>query len=154
MDAQVLVETSKKSVLIVDDDPHILKMGCRTIRQMGFEAFEASNLTEAVNVLTSPVRIGLVISDVQMPGGSGVDLLNRMKQDKSWCSIPIALMTGGPLLNLPSGVLVLVKPFGNLQFRCALVSNLGGMCPGVAQDSGHKRLGPCSPLRCDIFLSE
>lgn len=149
---QILAESSKKSVLIVDDDPHILKIGCRTIRRMGFDALEASNLTEAVSILTSHVRINLVISDVQMPGGSGVELLDRMKQHDSWHSIPVALMTGGSLSNLPEGVLVLVKPFGNQQFRCVLIANLGGTCPKGALGS-LDQLGACSPTHCDIFLS-
>ena len=138
MDDQVLAEATKKSVLIVDDDPHILKMGCRTIRKMGFDAFEASNLTEAVNVLTSHVRIGLVISDVQMPGGSGVELLNRMKQDEHWPSIPVVLMTGGPLCNLPDGVIVLAKPFGSLQFRCVLAAS--PLTCGVAPDQSLREV--------------
>ena len=138
--------------MIVDDDPHILKMVRRTICKMGFDALEAGSVTEAVDVLTNHGRISLVISDIQMPGGSGVDLFNRMKSDRNWASIPIVLMTGCPLPNLPAEVLILAKPFGNLQFRCVLVAHLGGACPKATQDGVHNQLGACRPASCNIFL--
>ena len=150
---RVQLNAGKRSVLVVDDDHFIREIGCLAVRLIGFEAREASSLTEAVNVLTSG-RISLVISDVQMPGGSGVELLNRMKQDETWSSIPFALMTGGPLENLPVGVLVLRKPFVTLQVQCVVVASLGGMCPKAARGSGTNKLGPCDPERCDIYVNE
>ena len=154
MDDNGLAGEGKGSVLLVDDDPHILKVGCKAIRQIGFEAREASSLSEAVEVLTSHRRISLVISDVQMPGGSGVELLSKMEGDSDWSSIPIALMTGGPLSDLPAGVLVLVKPFRPLQLQCVVVANLGGKCPKAALDTGVDKLGACSPESCDIYGNE
>jgi CheY-like chemotaxis protein len=151
---RVQLGAGKHSVLLVDDDHFIREIGCLAVRQIGVEAFEASSLTEAVNVLTSHGRISLVISDVQMPGGSGVELLNRMKQDETWSSIPFALMTGGPLSDLPVGVLVLRKPFVTLQVQCVVVANLGGMCPKADRGSGINKLGPCDPERCDIYVNE
>jgi len=154
MNDRVLVSAGMRSVLLVDDDHFIRNIGSLAVRQIGFDVYEASNVSEAVDVLTSHGRISLVISDVQMPGGSGVELLMRMKQDKSWRSIPIALMTGGPLENLPEGVLVLAKPFQHSQIQCLVVANLGGRCPKMAQGSGFHVLGPCNPSNCNLHVNE
>jgi DNA-binding NtrC family response regulator len=104
VDNRGLAGEGKGSVLLVDDDPHILRVGLIAVRRIGFDALEASSLTEAVDVLTNHGRIGLVISDIQMPGGSGVDLFNRMKSVRNWASIPVAFMTGYTLSDLPAGV--------------------------------------------------
>ncbi len=168
MDAQYDPQTSKKSVLIVDDDPSILGIACRAVRKMGFEVCSAGTMLEALNCLTSDERIGLVISDVQMPKGSGLDLFNAMKCDNRWCSIPFALMTGGPLVDLPAGVFVLPKPFRALQICCIVIANLGGPCPAPHRQGDvpvrpHTRLVldsqsiggeqfPCRPQSCEVFL--
>ena len=154
MNDRVLANAGKRSVLLVDDDQFIRNIGSLAVRQIGFDVCEASSLSEAVNILKAHGRISLVISDVQMPGGSGVELLTRMKQDKSWCSIPIALMTGGPIENLPAGVIVLAKPFQRSQIQCVVVANLGGMCPKLAQGSSFHQLGPCNPANCNVHVNE
>jgi len=151
---RIQADSGKRSVLLVDDDRFIREIGGLAVRQIGFEALEASSLPEAMNILTAHGRISLVISDVQMPGGSGIELLNRMKLDETWSSIPFALMTGGPLSDLPTGVLVLCKPFLPLQIQCVVVANLGGMCPKAARCSGVKKIGPCDPERCNIYVNE
>ena len=83
---RVQLNAGKRSVLVVDDDHFIREIGCLAVRLIGFEAREASSLTEAVNVLTSG-RISLVISDVQMPGGSGVELLIKSAVESEGCCV-------------------------------------------------------------------
>jgi CheY-like chemotaxis protein len=170
VDVRNQAQGSARSILIVDDDALILGIGCRAIRQIGFEVYSAGNMLGALNYLTSNKSIGLVISDVQMPQGSGLDLYDRMKMDKRWSAIPFALMTGGSLSNLPGGVFVLPKPFRPLQNCCVVIAHLGGQCPapspqgamilgrvhsslGLETADGNGRQASCCRLAsCDTFL--
>ncbi|MEO1496231.1 MAG: response regulator [Planctomycetota bacterium] len=62
------------NVLLVDDDPNLLAAICRTLRDQPFRLLTARSADEALTVVKShPVAV--VVSDEQMPGKSGTELL-------------------------------------------------------------------------------
>jgi CheY-like chemotaxis protein/anti-sigma regulatory factor (Ser/Thr protein kinase) len=77
------MNTNKKNVLVVDDDPvtrHLLKS---TLESAGFVVATA---TDGVEALTHARRTGadapdLILLDVWMPGMSGLDVLTRLRAD-------------------------------------------------------------------------
>lgn len=121
-----------KSVLVVDDDAVVLSFTARAIGRLGLEVIRVASALEAMQALEANTQICLVVSDVQMPQMSGVELHNAMCKDLRWRSIPRILMTGGEVDNLPPDVLVLRKPFSVSQIRCMVVALLGGTCPLAA----------------------
>lgn len=78
LDFEVIDEqqAQKKShkALVVDDQPDVLDMAAELFRTLGYDVFSASNGTDALALLERNQDIGLLFSDVVMPGMSGVEL--------------------------------------------------------------------------------
>src|SRR5262249_38273649 len=69
-----------QTILVVDDDERLLETLAILVRQLGHEALTALDVATAERLLTTH-EIDLVISDLRMPGGSGLDLLERVRRD-------------------------------------------------------------------------
>jgi len=67
---------SRQVVLVVDDDYLIRDLCKRALRD--FKVFQASSCDEAIKIYHREV-VDLVLTDVMMPGGSGIDLLRQIK---------------------------------------------------------------------------
>jgi len=67
-------------ILLVDDEQEILEALCRTLRGNGYRFFEATSATQALNVLERQ-PVDLLVSDIDMPETSGLDLMARVKND-------------------------------------------------------------------------
>jgi signal transduction histidine kinase/ActR/RegA family two-component response regulator len=67
-------------VLVVDDDPAVLRMVCTTLERAGYRVRSASGGDEALQAYTAPggEPFQLVLSDVLMPRMSGVDLARSL----------------------------------------------------------------------------
>jgi len=62
-------------ILVVDDEPDITNLLCRWLSMEGYECTAASNGEEALNILAG-ATFDLMVSDITMPGISGIDLLS------------------------------------------------------------------------------
>jgi putative two-component system response regulator len=69
----------KPRVLVVDDEPNIRMVLLRALSQGGYELREASS-AEAALQLYHQYGADVILSDLQMPGMSGIDLLRRTKE--------------------------------------------------------------------------
>ncbi len=79
-----------ESVLVVEDDAALREALTDTLRAAGITALPASDAREALELLESQ-EIALVISDVQMPGANGYELLSAIKRLRP--DLPVVLMT-------------------------------------------------------------
>jgi DNA-binding NtrC family response regulator len=70
----------QKSLLIVDDEPQMLRALKRFFVDEGYQTFTAENGNDALKIL-SQSAIQVVISDNQMPGMTGSELLRHIKKD-------------------------------------------------------------------------
>jgi two-component system, OmpR family, response regulator MprA len=66
------------TVLIVDDDPKLLKMLGRTLSYEGFHVFSASNGSEALGEVQAH-RPDVIVLDWMMPGMDGLTVLERLR---------------------------------------------------------------------------
>lgn len=66
------------TLLIVDDEPMILKAIQRVLRHENYNILIANNADEGLNLLEAR-EVDLLISDHKMPGMSGVDFLQKVK---------------------------------------------------------------------------
>ncbi len=83
---------SSKTVLVVDDEVHIVNVVALKFRGAGFRVLTARDPQEAFEIAKKEIP-DLVISDHQMPGGSGIDLCKWLKSTPSTESIPAILLT-------------------------------------------------------------
>ncbi len=102
-------------VLVVDDDAGIQRLVCTILERAGYRP----NAVE--DALTAQKRLAandydVVISDIMMPGLSGIELLKILHQDAP--DVPVILMTGNPSMETAaeairagSAVDYLSKPF-------------------------------------------
>ncbi len=67
-------------ILVVDDDDGIRRLLVDQIKAVGYPCRSAVNGEEALALAVTEPRPSLVVSDVQMPGLSGIELLQRLKQ--------------------------------------------------------------------------
>ena len=77
-------------VLVVEDDPRLREAIVDTLMLKGFEVTEAAHGVEALNRLRHQ-QVDLVLSDINMPGMDGLELLQTVKQESPW--LPVILMT-------------------------------------------------------------
>lgn len=83
---------SNKTVLVVDDELDLREIVASELEFMGAKVFQAENILKAQNILNEQ-EVDLVISDIRMPGGTGIDLLERIKSSDRPCP-PVILITG------------------------------------------------------------
>ncbi|MFB3925589.1 MAG: HD domain-containing phosphohydrolase [Syntrophales bacterium] len=89
---------ARRSILVVDDDVSTRSMIVDALRESGIASiFEAENGLEALKFLQSH-PCDLIISDIKMPGMSGIDLLNKVMEFNP--SIHMIMITGFPTLDL------------------------------------------------------
>jgi DNA-binding NtrC family response regulator len=81
----------KAHLLLIDDDPNTLASLSRAFRLAGHEATVCDNAVRAAELLRTE-HFDLILSDVVMPGKSGMELLEELK--KSGLQTPIVLISG------------------------------------------------------------
>jgi len=81
-----------KSVLTVDDSRTMREMVAFTLRQAGYDVFEAEHGQAAIAVLkTKPADV--IITDLNMPVMDGVALIRALRADPKHRSVPIVMLT-------------------------------------------------------------
>lgn len=82
-------------VLMVDDEPRVLAGFRRALLGRGLECElrEAGNGREALEVLRRE-PIDVVLSDVQMPGMDGLELLQAIRAETAWETVQVVIVTG------------------------------------------------------------
>ncbi len=78
-------------ILVVDDDPLLLDLLLETLQTIGYDPTGASGGAEALELLGQEI-FELVVSDIKMPGMSGIDLGRQVRQ--TYPNIPIIFITG------------------------------------------------------------
>ena len=85
------------SILVVDDLPENRRMLSQVLKTVGYQPFEAEDGFEAVELLQSAFRPDLVITDVEMPGMSGVETVREIRaMPSSVATVPIIAASGNP----------------------------------------------------------
>jgi two-component system chemotaxis response regulator CheY len=80
-------------ILIVDDDPSLRELLRIHLSARGHSVLPAADATEAIRALLQD-DFQLVVSDVDMPYLSGIELLRAIRGDEKTSHIPVVLLTG------------------------------------------------------------
>ena len=83
----------KQSVMIVDDDAGMLAAVSTRCRQMGLDPIVFRDLGEAMERAERIVP-DLILLDIDMPSGNGLDACERLSADERLMTVPIVMLTG------------------------------------------------------------
>lgn len=121
-------EAVKPRVIVVDDDPAIRNLCARILgRDYDWQLFASPD-----DARDSLVRADLVITDLQMPGGGGLKVIEEVRGCGSRAAVLVitGLASSEPLCQMAGARCseVLAKPFAPKELREAVTRCLGG-CP-------------------------
>jgi len=81
-----------QKILIIEDEPDIRKTLEYNISREGYKVVSASSLSEGKEQINSS-DFSLILLDLMLPDGSGLDLCREIKSDKDKSSTPIIILT-------------------------------------------------------------
>lgn len=123
---------SERTILVADDESHILHVVSLKLRNAGFRVLTAHDGAEALEIAQQE-RPDLLITDYHMPELSGLELCQRLKRDARTSAIPTIMLTARgyhlePHDTEQSGVLrMLSKPFSPRQLLATVNEILDGV---------------------------
>lgn len=123
-------------ILIVEDDPMVAALNRQYAEQLeGFAVAGVSANTEEASELLAKTEVQLVLLDIHMPGGNGIDFLRKIRKER--LDLDVILITAASEIHQIQEALrlgavdYLIKPFEFSRFQEALVqyrnqySNIG-----------------------------
>jgi putative two-component system response regulator len=115
------------AVLVIDDEQIVRDLMVEILEEAGYEAESASTAERGLELLKED-SISLVVSDIVMPGLSGLELLEAVRLSRP--SLPIVLVTGaGTFNNLSEAIArgadgLVMKPFSHAELERAVTTAL------------------------------
>lgn len=73
-----VIEGGSETILIVEDESSVPGVLCRTLEEKGYTVFSAGNPQRAEEIFKQHNEISLLVTDVIMPGGTGLELYSRL----------------------------------------------------------------------------
>lgn len=101
-------------ILVVDDEPQLRRLIEMSLKNYGYSVSSADSGEEALKFLNAGDDYDLVISDILMTGMTGLELVDRLKQEKP--NLPTLLVSGYPQSDKDDSLQdvctpILMKPF-------------------------------------------
>lgn len=115
----------KRKVLIADDEPNILTALEFLLKRAGYDVRTATSGEEALALVESYAP-DLVLIDIMMPGKSGYEVCQRMRERPEWRHIKIVMVTAkGREAEISKGLslgadLYVTKPFSTQELIAAV----------------------------------
>jgi len=81
-----------RKILVVEDETPIREMITFVLEQNGFNAIEACDIEQALDKIHEPYP-DLILLDWMLPGGTGVSLAKKLKQNEYTRNIPVIMLT-------------------------------------------------------------
>lgn len=125
-------DEQRLAALIVDDSVHILEFVSELLRRQGYSVVTARSGREAARVIDS-VAVDVLITDILMPDGDGIELLNRIRREGRKIARIVAISGGGRYvdsancLSIAAGAgahAVLRKPFTDVELFAAIAASI------------------------------
>ena len=87
-----MTESQSKKILVVDDEPSIVKYLEALLGDNGYETVSAANGNEAMDQVKAE-HPDLICLDVTMPEKSGIRFYRELKEEPEFASIPVIVVT-------------------------------------------------------------
>ena len=89
-------EEPRKQALVVDNSKGLRLLLGWILQEVGIEAVEAGNGTEALQILGTDTQFAVVIVDWDLPGMNGIQLVGEIRNQQKLKSLPIMMISGRP----------------------------------------------------------
>jgi len=119
-----------KRILVVDDEPQILSLLSQRIKSHGYETFMANDAYQCIQVARE-VHPDLILMDIKMPAGGGLQAFNNLRSSIYTQNIPIIFITAYPGPEIEKQVKELggdgffAKPFNSVELLKKIKSLIG-----------------------------
>lgn len=114
------VSISKPTILVVEDEALIREIAAISLSELGYPVIEAGNAQEALELL-GEIEVLAILTDVQMPGMSGVELARRVSQKFPEAGILVTSGRAPPKASeMPRGAKYLAKPWDSEELVAAM----------------------------------
>ncbi len=81
------------NIIVADDDKMLSRMLCTILKEGGHTAIPAYDAMQTM-MYTMKHLPDLVLLDINMPGGTGIDVLRRLKTSAKTSHVPVIVLTG------------------------------------------------------------
>ena len=82
-----------KTIFLVDDSATILLSVSSILGKAGFAVEKAANAEEALKKFSAGVKVDLLITDLNMPGMNGIELIKQVRALAAYRFLPILFLT-------------------------------------------------------------
>lgn len=97
------IASAQCHVVIVDDDPQCLVEYRELVEALGYPCHQASDAASALRLIASDSRVGIVLTDIRMPGMDGLTLLEELSE-RFMSSRPLVAVVVTGLPNVDTAV--------------------------------------------------
>jgi len=108
---------TNKKILVIDDDPGIVRLDQSLLQTLGYEMVSASDGVEGIKKAKEEKPV-LIFLDVILPEMHGFEVCKKLKEDSDTADIPVILVTASGLEevarnepNIPAQGYI-AKPYG------------------------------------------
>jgi EAL domain-containing protein (putative c-di-GMP-specific phosphodiesterase class I) len=153
-------EASRPRILVVDDEPSLLRAITRTLESAGFQVSAAEDGARAMQLLDEH-SFDAVLTDVSMPGMDGIALLRAVRERD--LEVPVLLLTGKPDLESAAKAVrygaseYLIKPISNAELESTIrrAVSMSGLARAKRDsirllDTGHPEAGDRAGLEVTL----
>ncbi|SFK62263.1 response regulator [Methylocapsa palsarum] len=136
-------QTKKRAlplVLVVEDEPYVRTASASMLEDAGFEVIEACDADEALRLLSVHPNVGVVFTDVEMPGSlDGLSLARRIHHD--WPGIGVVVTSGryGSSESIQDGDVFMPKPYHSADLISGIEESLRRI---LTRNEQARRRGP------------
>lgn len=85
---------SNPNILIIDDEEKFRQLLSRIISLEGFNVLEAGTISQGLKIIQQEKNIDIVLTDVKLPDGNGIDLLEKIRAINPICEIIVMTAFG------------------------------------------------------------
>lgn len=135
---------SQQSILVVEDDPDLLRIIVHTLRSAGYRVVPAYGGEDALRKIGRE-RFALILTDLAMPKMSGVELIEILKRNPETAFIPVIAVTAhwmesfGSAANDAGCDGHIQKPFRSSDLVMTVAGVLNASGQGPRPEGGNER---------------
>jgi DNA-binding response OmpR family regulator len=132
MEKEVMVEPVEetKSILIVDDEPHIVNLVKLSLDKSRYKVSGAYSAREALRLIDNEIP-DVIIVDIMMPGVNGYELCQALRENMKTKHVPIIILSAKGQMNDKLHAIdvgaddYITKPFDPMELERRIKLNLG-----------------------------